>query len=366
MKLLVAYPNRNNYSETFIRNHLQYLQPEYTLTGGWRGYIDEKNKTIFTFPLSELVRIFIKRILPFWYPKFYTHYLVKHFKKISPDCVLAEYGLTGCAVLKACQRLNIPLVVHFHGFDATDKVTLEKYGSLYKEMFSYAKGIVAVSRDMQKALVDLGASPDKLHFVSCGVNMEKFQGKKDSTKGKTVIAVGRFTMKKAPHLTVKAFKKVLEKEKDARMVMVGKGELWNQTRKLAQELGIQNQVDFVGVKNVKEVAELLQNANVFVQHSMVNPTNGDSEGTPTSILEASSAELPVVSTLHGGIKDAVDHGETGFLVEEGDYEGMADYISELLANPEKAEEMGKKGRIKMENEYSIENQIGKLQKITSV
>ena len=366
MKLLLIYPNKKNYSETFIRNHLQYLKPEHTLTGGWRAYIDENNKSIFTFPLSELIRIFIKRILPFWYAGFYTYFLTKHLKKIAPDCVLAEYGITGSVVLKACQNLNIPLVVHFHGFDASEKRTLEKYAKAYKEVFDYAKAICVVSRDMKQALANIGAPDAKLKLVPYGVDTTLFGAKEAYLDNKLVIAVGRFTHKKAPYLTIKAFKRVLEKETNARLMMVGVGELWEQAKKLVIELNLQEKVDFMGVQPPQEVAKLLQQASIFVQHSMVNPLNGDSEGTPNSVLEATAVGLPVVSTFHGGIKDAVAHGETGFLVEEGDYEGMAAYIYELLANAQTAEEMGRKGRIKMESEYSIEGQTAKLQKIINV
>ena len=93
---------------------------------------------------------------------------------------------------------------------------------------------------------------------------------------------------------------------------------------------------------------------------MFNPENNDSEGTPTSILEAASTGLPIVSTRHAGIKDAVEHGVTGFLVEEGDYESMADFISILLKDASLAAQMGEQGRIKMQNEYTMEIQTQKL------
>lgn len=366
MKILVAYPNKENYSETFIQNQLHYLKPEHTLTGGWRAYIDENNKSFFNFPLSELIRIFIKRILPFWYAGFYTHFLTKYLKKVAPDCILAEYGITGCTILKACQKLNIPLVVHFHGFDASDKPTLDKYGKAYKEVFDYAKAIVVVSKDMKQALINLGAPEAKLKLIPYGVNTTLFGEKKEYSDNKVVITVGRFAYKKAPDLTIKAFKRVLEQEANATLIMVGEGELWGEAKKLVKKLEIQEKVDFKGIQPPQEVVRLLQNADIFVQHSVVSPITGDSEGTPNSVLEATSVGLPVVSTLHGGIKEAVDHGKTGFLVEEGDYEGMADYICDLLANPEKAQEMGRNGRVKVEDEYSIENQIGKLHKVLSV
>lgn len=73
-------------------------------------------------------------------------------------------------------------------------------------------------------------------------------------------------------------------------------------------------------------------------------TNCDSEGTPVAILEACASGLPVVATRHAGIKDVILHGETGFLIEEGDVHGVAEYMVQLLEDPELAERLGRSGR----------------------
>jgi glycosyltransferase involved in cell wall biosynthesis len=363
MRICFAYPNKVNYSETFIQYHKEYLQPELTLTGGWRPYMTEKNLSIFNFFLSEPIRIAIKRGLSFLYPTIYEYYLKNHFRSTQPDVILAEYGITGCSVLRVCKQLNLPLVVHFHGFDAFEKKTIQKYHQAYQELFTYAKAIVAVSRDMGEQLVKLGADRRKIHFVSCGVVTDRFKGAKPENAEKIVLAVGRFTAKKAPQLTIKAFQIVLDKHPDAKLLMIGKGELWDDCQKLVQQLHLEDKIQLLGIKTPDEIIDYLLYARVFVQHSMFNPMNNDSEGTPTSVLEASAAGLPIVSTRHAGIKDAVEHGVTGFLTEEGDYKKMAEYIIALLENPVLAGEMGRKARIKMLQEYNMHLQINKLQNL---
>jgi len=94
-------------------------------------------------------------------------------------------------------------------------------------------------------------------------------------------------------------------------------------------------------------------ARLFVQHSVIAPS-GDSEGLPNSILEAASIGLPVVSTFHAGIPEAVRDKQTGFLVKEHDIDGMAGYMIELLTNDELAVSMGKNARKHIENNYSLE------------
>ena len=125
---------------------------------------------------------------------------------------------------------------------------------------------------------------------------------------------------------------------------------------------MEHTVDFKGQVRHEEVASLMRQSRVFVQHSLV-PSSGDSEGTPVTVIEASASALPVVSTRHAGIVDTVIHAETGFLVDEGDIDGMADYISQLLSNPELAVEMGSRARTYACQNFDIEGSIQKLKDI---
>jgi colanic acid/amylovoran biosynthesis glycosyltransferase len=363
MKLCIAYPNKNNYPETFIYNHLTYLKPALTLTGGWRPYRTQTGESIIRLPLAEPIRVGVKRGLPILYPAFYTHFLTRFLKETKPDVLLAEYGPTGCAVMAACQRAGVPLVVHFHGFDAFHNQTIKDYQKQYRQLFEQAKAIVAVSNDMVEQLVRLGADPQKVHRNPYGVETAQFRGAQPEKAEKLVLAVGRFTGKKAPLLTIRAFDLVLNQHPDARLVMIGGGELFEDSKKLVAELQLKHAVELLGVKSAEEIAEWHRKARLFVQHSMINPVNGDSEGTPNTVLEASAAGLPVVSTKHAGIKEAVEPDVTGFLVDEGDYKSMATYISQLLGNPEQAGEMGRHARQKMLNEYEMSARTGALKRI---
>ena len=138
------------------------------------------------------------------------------------------------------------------------------------------------------------------------------------------VAVGRFVDKKAPQLTLAAFGQVAATLREAQLVMIGDGPLFESTRRAARSFGLEDRVEFRGRQTSQEVATAMRKARVFVQHS-IRTVRGDSEGTPVSILEAGAAGLPVVSTRHAGIKDVVQHGSTGFLVEEGDVEGIGVY-----------------------------------------
>ncbi|HYH55983.1 MAG TPA: glycosyltransferase, partial [Anseongella sp.] len=137
------------------------------------------------------------------------------------------------------------------------------------------------------------------------------------------------------------------------------GPLWEQSKKLAAELGIGKAVEFAGVLSHGQVYERMKSSRAFVQHS-VKAADGDSEGTPNSILEAAAAGLPAVSTRHAGIKEAVLHKRTGFLVEEHDVDGMAEYMSLLAGEPALAASLGAAARRHMEENYSFQQRIGIL------
>lgn len=106
----------------------------------------------------------------------------------------------------------------------------------------------------------------------------------------------------------------------------------------------------------------MKNSIAFVQHS-IQAIDGDSEGTPTAIIEASAASLPVISTKHAGIPEVVIDGETGLLVEEHDVAGMAEAMSTLLENKTLARKMGAAGKTRVKKYYSMGKHIERLTKI---
>jgi glycosyltransferase involved in cell wall biosynthesis len=292
---------------------------------------------------------------------YFSNYgLLRFFRTQKTEVVLANYGVAGACVLAACRKLDLPLVVHFHGFDATHRKTLSSYEKQYREMFRYASAIIAVSNEMKNRLIGLGAQPDRLYLNPYGIDTQVFPLCHPADNPPNFVSVGRFTAKKAPHLVIQAFHQVVLRHPEARLTMVG-GEdgLLHRCQLLAKELSLENNIVFSGILNRQQVSAVLSQARAFVQHS-VTAADGDMEGTPVAVLEASTSGLPVVATRHGGIIDAVVHGETGFLVDEHDVDGMAQYMIKLIEYPAMAGEMGMKGRHYMEANYALERQISRL------
>jgi glycosyltransferase involved in cell wall biosynthesis len=358
--IAIVSPTYSSYSETFIANHAKYLPgSKIAIYSFGHDARFENGATLLKMDkLSRLLRFCERKLRKVNLLDQETEALMKLFKRKKVSCVLAEYGTTGAKLTQACQKNNLPLVVHFHGYDASRIDILEKYKVLYQQMFSSSKAIIAVSSPMKKKLLSLGADDNKVKCISCGIDLSKF---KPINKGFSYdfLAVGRFVEKKAPYLTILAFSQVVKTIPDARLLMVGDGPLRSICKQLAGSLNIRDKVEFRGVLNNEEVAQLMKRVFCFVQHSLT-AESGDTEGTPVAILEASASALPVISTKHAGILDAVKHEETGFLVEEGDVNGMAEYMIRLVKKPNEAKRLGLNGRKWIATNYDIKSRIADL------
>jgi glycosyltransferase involved in cell wall biosynthesis len=173
------------------------------------------------------------------------------------------------------------------------------------------------------------------------------------------ISIGRFVDKKAPYYTILAFKKVQEEFPEAKLIMAGNGSLLNMCKNLVRYYKLEDSVEFTGIITPKMFMVYLKESLAFVQHS-ITAENGDAEGTPVAILEASAAGIAVVSTIHAGIPDVIEDGRTGLLVQEHDVMGMARNMIRLIEEPNLAQELGSKGKENIKNNFTLQRHIDVL------
>lgn len=350
MKLLILL-NKNKLAatETFIQSHVDYFKAQtqniYNYTNPVHSPKKSRPAQLYNYLREKTGQFKFKRYI--------------HKNKIN--LVLAEYGMVGADAVKLCKKNKLPLIVHFHGYDAHRTKLINQYNKAYKELFEYAKLIVVVSTKMYDQLIKIGSPAEKTILNVYGVNINKFSKKDHFSVNKKIIAVGRFVDKKAPYLTILAFEIVLKKHPDAILYFIGDGYLFEACKRIAQANKIDSSVKFLGEQNQEEVKKYMEMCSIYVQHS-VESFDGDSEGTPVSILEACSLGLAVVATSHAGIADVIFHEENGLLINEGDVSTMAANIISLLENPQRIVHLGKKARQTIEEKYTLEMSLARLEK----
>lgn len=353
--LAIISPKQNAYSETFIQAHksIPGMNVRFYFGGLIPNALEGKGSLL---PKRFYERAYFRiKVKLFRRNSLREELLIRSFKQQKIECVLAEFGPTAVAVLPVCQQLKIPLIAHFHGFDASIKSVLQEYELGYKAVFDYASAVISVSSAMTKVLLNIGCPRDKLLQNTYGpaIAFLDLNPALDTTK---FVGIGRFVDKKAPYYTILAFNEVAKKYPDARMVIAGHGPLHNTCINLVNYLGLEKNIVLPGVISPEQFRSHLMESVAFVQHS-ITAENGDQEGTPVAILEASAAGLPVISTYHAGIPDVIIHGETGLLVAEHDVKGMAEHMVHILENPSLAAQMGAKGKENIRNNFSLERHL---------
>jgi len=318
-------------------------------------YISRFISKVFWLPPDKIHAQLYRKLPNFIRDRCVSSYLKKH--KI--DLVLVEYGKTAVNIMGACERAKIPFIVHFHGYDAYKHEIVERYGSRYKQMFQKTSGIIAVSKDMVQQLASLEAPKEKIWWIPSGANTSLFTKAMPEKSDPIFVSVGRFVEKKAPYLTLLAFKKVHDQYSQAKLVFAGDGPLLEICKEMSRAFHLEASVTFLGAVTHAKVAEIMRMARAFVLHC-IRPANGDCEGTPNVIIEASASALPVVSTQHAGIKDVVVHEETGFLVEERDIDSMATHMMTLLEQPDLAATLGRAGRKRIVENFTIEKSVERV------
>jgi len=352
---------KGGYSETFIDEHMARLPARvHLLRGTWFPHYSGNDNLIDG---SRLVRSLCGFIPETCWDICFRGIFRRAFKKYlianNIRAILAEYGPAGVAVMDVAREIGIPLIVHFHGYDAYDNKILFSYKRAYKDMFKIAAAVIAVSTDMASRLVSLGAPALKVKYIPYGVDLKKFTQIIPGENPAQFVGVGRFVEKKAPHLTLMAFYEVLQRVPEARLALIGDGPLLNRCRRWSRKMGIEAAVDLPGALSHLEVAKAMGGARAFIQHS-VHTKRGDSEGTPVALLEAGAKGLPSVGTAHAGIKYVITHGKDGYLVNEMDYRSMSHYMIDLALDAGLANKLGYAARVNIENRYEISQQIAAL------
>ncbi|MGB8003526.1 MAG: glycosyltransferase family 4 protein, partial [Gaiellaceae bacterium] len=212
---------------------------------------------------------------------------------------------------------------HAWSFWAASGAVRSAYVGLERLAARWCRTIVVVADAERRAGLDASiGDPEQYRVIHNGIDTGKFDVARCPVHGR-VVAVGRLARQKRPDLVVRAASRLLQRQDDFELLLVGDGPERSAVEKLVHELGLSAHVKLLG--NRDDVPGLLATAEAAVLAS-------DYEGCPLSVLEAMAAGVPVVATRVGGVPEIVADGETGLLVEPGQPNALAAAIGSVLGD----------------------------------
>jgi len=286
---------------------------------------------------------------------------VRFLKANEIDVVHTHDFYTNIFGMTAAKLARIPARIaskrDTEGFSSPAKKRAERYA------YRLAHSVITNADAIKRQLLKEGVRTEKVVTVYNGLDLNRVAPQGDLSREAmltllglplepqrlfvTIVANLQHEVKDHP-MFLRAAARVREAVRAAAFVIAGEGRLTNELCTLAESLAIGRDTFFIG--RCQRIAELLSISNVCVLSSKA-------EGFSNSILEYMAAARPVVVTDVGGAREAVRDGETGYLVAAGDDEMMAARIIALLREPRLAVEMGRKGRLIVEEQFSCETQV---------
>ena len=282
-----------------------------------------------------------------------------------PDVIHCHFGDLALGYRFAKALWRVPLIASFYGYDVS-KYPRTHGKDVYEPLFREAAAIVALGPSMAERLEALGCPADRLVIVGIGVDPARFsfreRGGRNDGEAVRLLTVARLVEKKGIEYALVAIARVRARHPNLRYDVIGDGPRRKALEEQANNLGLSECVFFHGQRTEAGVRQAMEEADLFILPS-VTTADGDEEGTPTVLMEASSTGLPILSTRHSGIPEVVIDGHTGYLVPEGDSVSLAERLEDLLDDPSSWASLGRAGRRHVARTYDQALLSEKLERV---
>ncbi|HUI28763.1 MAG TPA: N-acetyl-alpha-D-glucosaminyl L-malate synthase BshA [Candidatus Acidoferrales bacterium] len=256
---------------------------------------------------------------------------------------------------------DIKVITTLHGTDVTLVGLEPSFLPLVKFSIEQSDYVTSVSRFLQMKTNTMYNIEKEIQVIPNFVDTEKFQRKKDCqfkpriAQGgeKIIVHVSNFRAVKRVPDVIRIFD-IIRKTIPSKLVLVGDGPDRSESEHLARELGIFEDVKFLGKQIL--LSEILSSSDL-----MLMPSQSESFGL--SALEAMSCSVPVVSSSTGGLPELITHGETGYIAELGDVQRMAKYAIELLSDDRKWELFSQNSRKRAVEKFNVNSIVPLYEKL---
>ena len=253
----------------------------------------------------------------------------------------------------------VPVVRTFHAFRAV------KSGRLARWLHRRTAAVFAVSGQIEARCRDVGVPAERVFRVPGVTDLPRFAGDADPRPirdelklgtSPVVVSVSRLARNRGHEVLLSAFRMLLEKFPDARLLLVGKGETRPRLEALVAATGLSERVIFTGYRD-GDLPAVLAAADCFVLMA------AGSDESCRAALEAMAAARPVVARAVGALPDTIVAGETGLLVEDDRPESVMLALAAILGDPARARAMGLAGRRRAEQEFVPERVVAVVEEV---
>lgn len=290
--------------------------------------------------------------------------LKKLYKKADIDVINVHYASGYGTLARMAHLPNILLSVwgsDVYDFPYENKV--KEY--ILRKNLEYADTIASTSVGMGKQTENFLRTKKDIKITPFGVDIQKFIPLQKSSNNKRINfgIVKSLTKKYGISVVIEAFALFLntlsvENRENVSLEIYGKGDQLEELKDLVRIKKLEKRVFFRGYVSNSEVPDALRKVDIFVLGSVC-----ESESFGVSAVEAMACGLPVIATTVSGFREVVDDNKTGFLVPVNDAESMSEKMLELYKNRSLREEMGKRGRQRVEELYDWEICVEKMLEI---
>jgi colanic acid/amylovoran biosynthesis glycosyltransferase len=284
-------------------------------------------------------------------------YLDAAFIALRPDLIHFEFGALAVEQADLKTLLGCRVIVSFRGYDLNFS-GLDR-PDYYRTVWQQADAVHLLGQDLWNRAMRRGCPANKPHaLISPAIDVGLFSPVEDREFGLTgtsdrplrVLSVGRLEWKKGYEFALQAVKLLRVAGVECKYRIVGSGEALEALTFARYQLGLESCVEFLGGLAQHQVAESMAWADVLL-HAAV------SEGFGNAVLEAQAMQLPVVCSDADGLPENVDHGVTGFIVQRRDPQALAERLILLSHSPALRERLGRAGRQRVEEKFSLPHQI---------
>lgn len=272
-------------------------------------------------------------------------------------------GTEAARLIKYIKSETIPIIVSFHGADLSNSLSEWEFNQLLRHTSLF----LARSDSLKQALIKRGCPEDRIRLNPTGVPVSEQYPKRNIdtfTPPFKFLQACRFNKKKGLDVTICAIEKLTHSGLNVHLDLAGSGNQTDILKQLVDDLGIQDKVNFLGFLDNQDLLKILPRYHLFI-HPSRTTSEGDREGIPNSILEAMAAGLPVVTTRHSGIPEAITDGIEGVLIEKSDCDDLVEAIKRAMNSNEHYQNMSRNAWKKVKDNYSEQNNTKVLEAIYS-